>query len=160
MACGPLQLLSPSQLPPAVVSFDWVTVGNPGNLPDTLAMSKGPTADNTSGYGSVGYAYQIAITHVTNLQYVEFLNAVDPTETKDIPSWEIAMESTTQICRRARLGGGSGRSFTGGIDYSLLGSLGNKYAVKSGQGKLPGDLDQFGLVVRVRELVTQWPRLR
>ena len=42
------------------VTFDWVTVGNPGNDADTLVMTKGPAADLTTGYGSVGYEYRIA----------------------------------------------------------------------------------------------------
>jgi formylglycine-generating enzyme required for sulfatase activity len=57
--------------PSPAVSIDWVTVGNPGNSPDTAVMT-----DNTTGYGSVAYAYQISKYEVTNAQYAEFLNAV------------------------------------------------------------------------------------
>jgi formylglycine-generating enzyme len=55
------------------VSIDLVTVGNPGNAPDTRypAVSRG-----ISGFGSVGYAYQIGKFEVTAGQYCEFLNAV------------------------------------------------------------------------------------
>ena len=49
--------------------IDWVTVGDAGNA-----------ADNT-GYGSVGYEYQIGKYEVTNSQYCEFLNAVAVTDT-------------------------------------------------------------------------------
>jgi len=35
----------------ANVTFDWATVGNPGNTPDTEIMN-----DSTTGYGSVAYA--------------------------------------------------------------------------------------------------------
>jgi len=48
----------------ATVTFDWATVGNPGNA-----------ADPTTGFGAVANAYRIAKTEVTNGQYAEFLNA-------------------------------------------------------------------------------------
>ena len=49
---------------PAAVSIDWVTIANPGN-----------GADGT-GFGAVGYAYNIGTYEVTNAQYMEYLNAV------------------------------------------------------------------------------------
>ena len=48
------------------VTFDWATVGNPGN------------ADDTTGLGGIDYTYRISKYEVTNSQYTEFLNAVDP----------------------------------------------------------------------------------
>ena len=45
-----------------------VTVGNPGNAPDTRY--------NGISVGSVGYNYQIGKYEVTAGQYTEFLNAV------------------------------------------------------------------------------------
>ena len=45
-------------------SIEWIKIGNPGN-----------TADDT-GYGSVGYEYQISKHEVTNNQYIAFLNTV------------------------------------------------------------------------------------
>jgi formylglycine-generating enzyme required for sulfatase activity len=54
------------------VTMSWSRVGAPGNLPDTEVMA----ADRTTGYGSVGYRYDIATYLVTNEQYAEFLNAV------------------------------------------------------------------------------------
>ncbi len=53
----------------ATVIVDWVAIGDPGN-----------TADDT-GYGSVGYAYQVGKYEVTNGEYAEFLNAVAATDT-------------------------------------------------------------------------------
>ena len=53
--------------PAHAVTFDWATVGNPGNVADT------------TGFGSVANAYLIATHEVTNAQYTDFLNAVDPT---------------------------------------------------------------------------------
>jgi len=47
----------------SAVPIDWTPVGNPGNA-----------ADNT-GFGAVGYAYNIGTYEVTNEQYAEFLTA-------------------------------------------------------------------------------------
>ncbi len=58
----------------AEVTFEWATVGNPGNIADTEVMN-----DGTSGYGAVDYVYRISKHEVTHTQYAEFLNAVDPT---------------------------------------------------------------------------------
>lgn len=49
------------------VIFEFVTVNNPGN-----------PSDPTTGHGYVGYPYRIAKFEVTNDQYIEFLNHVDP----------------------------------------------------------------------------------
>src|SRR6476620_5274891 len=54
------------------VSIDWVSVGAPGNAPDTEVM----TDDRTTGYGAVPYTYDIAKYLVTNAQYAAFLNKV------------------------------------------------------------------------------------
>ena len=51
------------------VTIDMVTVGDAGNAADS------------TGYGAVGYAYQIGKYEVTIGQYVEFLNAVAKTDT-------------------------------------------------------------------------------
>lgn len=50
------------------VNIATVSVGNPGNAADTRYA--------TTGYGSVGYAYNIGKYEVTAGQYAEFLNAV------------------------------------------------------------------------------------
>ena len=42
------------------ITIDIVTVGNPGNAPDTEIMD-----DGTTGYGSVVYNYQIGKYEVT-----------------------------------------------------------------------------------------------
>ena len=56
------------------IMMDMVTVGDPGN------------ADDTTGYGSVGYEYQIGKYEVTIGQYTEFLNAVAATDTYSLYS--------------------------------------------------------------------------
>ncbi len=54
----------------SAVTIEWVTVGDPGNAPDTEVMS-----DGTTGYGSVPGVYRISKYETTNAQYAEFLNA-------------------------------------------------------------------------------------
>lgn len=50
----------------SAVTFEWVTVGDPGNACDQQSFDC---------YGAVDYTYRIATREVTNAQYVEFLNA-------------------------------------------------------------------------------------
>jgi len=60
----------------SAVNIETVPVGSPGNAPDTEVMN-----DGTSGYGTVGYTYNIGKYEVTAGQYCEFLNAVAKTDT-------------------------------------------------------------------------------
>src|SRR6476646_9888043 len=59
-------------MPAGQTSLQFVTVGDPGNAPDTVVE----TNFGTSGYGSVNYLYQIGKYDVTAGQYTQFLNAV------------------------------------------------------------------------------------
>ncbi|MEQ1853608.1 MAG: SUMF1/EgtB/PvdO family nonheme iron enzyme, partial [Chthoniobacteraceae bacterium] len=61
---APLAYVNPSAL-------EFVTVGNPGNLPD-------------AGYGAVAASFQIGKYEVTNDQYAEFLTAVAVTDPKGL----------------------------------------------------------------------------
>ena len=58
----------------AEVTFDWVTVGDPGNAADT------------TGYGAVADVYRISAHETTNAQYAEFLNAKAASDTLDLYS--------------------------------------------------------------------------
>jgi len=58
------------------INMDFVTVGNPGNAGNTIVMF-----DGTTGYGAVGYTYQMGKYEVTASQYSQFLNAVAKTDT-------------------------------------------------------------------------------
>jgi formylglycine-generating enzyme required for sulfatase activity len=58
------------------LTIDMVTVGNPGNAPDTEVMTCCGLSTGTTGYGSVSYRYRIGKFEVTAGQYTEFLNAV------------------------------------------------------------------------------------
>jgi sulfatase modifying factor 1 len=111
---------------PAQVTFDWVTVANPGNPADTLVMNKGAAPDFTTGYGAVDYVYQISKHNVTNAQYAQFLNAVDATGSNALRIYDTRMSSDTL-----------GVAYTGGIDRDLTAESGAKYAAKPGQDNYP-----------------------
>ena len=84
----------------SAVSIDWVAVGDPGN------------ADDTNGYGSVDYAYQMSVYEITNAQYVEFLNAVAATDTYGL--YNTGMETS---------GGISFSGSSGSYTYSAITDL-------------------------------------
>jgi hypothetical protein len=50
-------------------TIDTVPVGNPGNAGEIQPPGT---------FGAVGYNYRIGTTEITNAQYAEFLNGVDP----------------------------------------------------------------------------------
>ena len=56
-------------LPSGQTSLQFVTVGDPGNAPDT------------TGFGAVPYTYQMGTYDITVAQYTQFLNAVAQTDT-------------------------------------------------------------------------------
>jgi formylglycine-generating enzyme len=95
-------------------NIDLVTVANPGNAPDTAVMD----LDGSTGYGSVGYIYQIGKYDVTNAQYAEFLNA-KATNGDPLSLWNSQMSSEG----------------SGGINRSGSGPY--TYTVKPGQGNRP-----------------------
>jgi autotransporter-associated beta strand protein len=113
----------------AQVTFDWASVGNPGNAPDTLVMTKGAVPDSTTGYGSVGYTYQISKYDVTNAQYVQFLNAVDPAGSNTLRVYNTKMSDASA--------NPAGLAYTGGIDRNLAAGSGAKYSTKAGQENAP-----------------------
>ena len=70
------------------VSFDWITIGDPGNVPDTEVMVCCNDSMGNSGYGSVGYRYRISKYEVTNSQYADFLNQKAASDPVGQPVWE------------------------------------------------------------------------
>jgi len=67
MTFGALLATALGPAPTAVgATIQFVNVGNPGNAADT------------TGYGAVGYSYEISKYEITNAQYAEFLNLKDP----------------------------------------------------------------------------------
>jgi len=103
----------------AEVTLDWAIVGNKDNA-----------ADDT-GYGSVDHLYRISKHEVTNRQYAEFLNAVDPDGTNPYDLYNTDM--------------GSG---FGGIGYNPGNPSGSKYGVLSGRGEMPVNYVSFWDAIR------------
>ena len=105
---NPLALLVAFSLfasPAAAVNINWVTVGDAGNTADT------------SGFGTVTTTYRISETEVTNTQYAEFLNAVDPTGANALGFYNSNMtEDATN----------------GGIGFDVTNPVGTRYLPKLG----------------------------
>jgi sulfatase modifying factor 1 len=91
----------------AVVSIDYVTVGNAGNVADTA------DGDSSTGgvqrYGAVAYEYQIAKNETTIGQYAEFLNAVAKSDPYAL--YNPKMASTTFIAGITRSGSSGSYSY-------------------------------------------------
>lgn len=104
---GPLLAVLPGA--PALaasLAIDTVYVGNTGNLPDPL-----------TGNGAVNYGYYIGSTEVTNAQYANFLNAVDPAGSNPNAVYNSNMSSPLPVIK-------------GGIDFNTAAPAGSKYAPK------------------------------
>jgi formylglycine-generating enzyme required for sulfatase activity len=109
IALGVLVFLGGSLTAHAAVTMDWVLVGNPGNAPDTASNCY------SANCGQVNYNYYISKYDVTNAQYAEFLNAVDPSGTNALGLFYSGMSTDTS---------------NGGITNT--GSVGSVYQVKAG----------------------------
>jgi sulfatase modifying factor 1 len=96
----------------AVLTMDYVSVGHAGNAAD-------PATGNL--YGAVAYAYQIGKYEVTNAQYGEFLNAVDPGGANANGIYNAFMGSEVR----------------GGITFTSGSADGAKYTIKSNMGDKP-----------------------
>ena len=90
----------------ATVIIDYVTVGNLGNAADPL-----------TGYGAVGYSYQIGKYEVTNSQYAEFLNAKAATDSYGLYNTALSSNGITR----------SGSS--GGYTYAVTSGMENRPVV-------------------------------
>ena len=76
----------------AVVSIDYVSVGNSGNAADT------------TGYGAVAYEYKIAKNETTIGQYAEFLNAVARSDPYALYSTSMTLSNINGISRSGSSG--------------------------------------------------------
>jgi formylglycine-generating enzyme required for sulfatase activity len=104
----------------AVVTIDWVPIGNPGNAADTPS-----TNCFASSCGSVSYAYQISKYEVSNAEYAEFLNAKAASDPLELYNTSMNSDATN-----------------GGITQSgVSGSF--SYAVKSGFASKPVNYVSF-----------------
>ena len=104
-------LVAPADAGP--ITYETVTVGNPGNAGDTR-----PGA-NTLGKGSLDYSYQIGKHDVTIGQYTAFLNAADPNGTNPNRIYNASMGTDPNIA---------------GISYTAGASAGAKYSVINNGG--------------------------
>jgi formylglycine-generating enzyme required for sulfatase activity len=93
------------------VAIAWSPVGNPGNA-----------ADPATGFGALGYSYNIGTHDVTNSQYAKFLNAKDPTGANALGLY------TSKRGTAAR---------NGGINYNAGDANGSKFSVSSSRGNHP-----------------------
>lgn len=84
-----MALVSVASPASAVVTFDWIAIGDPGNAgdPQTACFQCGPT----TSFGSVAYSYSIAKFEVTNAQYAEFLNAVADSDPNGLYSTDMGL---------------------------------------------------------------------
>ncbi|MEZ4334413.1 MAG: SUMF1/EgtB/PvdO family nonheme iron enzyme [Myxococcota bacterium] len=105
-------LSSPAQPLHAEVVFDWVAIGEVGNACD-------PQPAQAICPGAVAYDYAIARFEVTNAQYAEFLNAVDPTGANLLALYDPFMGIDAA---------------GGGIDLVSGNPAGAKYVVKTSGG--------------------------
>jgi sulfatase modifying factor 1 len=122
-----LSALSFSALPEVVlaVAIDWVTVGDPGNAPDT--------AGNPNPAGAVDESFRIMKYEWTNSQYVDFLNAVDPEGKNPNSIWKSSMFSAG----------------LGGMIFWNAAPNGSKYAAKTNMGDKPATFTTWWDAARV-----------
>lgn len=76
--------------------MEWVTVGDPGNAPDTRY--------ETPGWGAVDYTYNITKYEITAAHYPEFLNAVAATDTYGLYNTDMLSYFGCQIARSGSSG--------------------------------------------------------
>jgi len=105
----------------APVTFDWATVGNPGNAGDVQPQGT---------FGVVANTYRISKTEVTNTQYTKFLNAVAATDPNDLYNPFMDLNTRGGIIRSGSLG-----SYTYAVKADSIGN---------GPGGADGDDYTFG----------------
>ena len=94
-------------------TIDMVTVGNPGNAGDVQSQRHVSARSR--------YNYRIGKYEVTNAQYVEFLNGVDPTGANTLALYNSSMSSDAR----------------GGINFNGGAANGSKYEIKPGRDNNP-----------------------
>jgi formylglycine-generating enzyme required for sulfatase activity len=98
-----------------VEGIELVPVGRASNAPDA------------TGYGAVDHEYRIGAFEVTNAQYVEFLNAVDPAGSNVLGLHSSPMESDIR----------------GGIVRDTGAPVGERYSAKTARGPQPVNYVSF-----------------
>ena len=115
-------LLGTLPFEPAIgaVTIETVPVGNPGNKGELCGESLGGIGADAT-VGAVAHEFRIGKYEVTNSQYVEFLNAVDPTGKNALGLYDELMSTNRN----------------GGIDLEADSVDGAKYVAKSDCGNKP-----------------------
>lgn len=108
------------------VMIDTVAVGHTGNVGELSGAGAGGTGPGRV-CGAVDYAFHIGVCEVTNAQYVEFLNAVDPQAVNTHGLYNTWMTNDA----------------AGGIMRTLGNPVGLRYAVKPGRGSKPVNYVSF-----------------
>jgi formylglycine-generating enzyme required for sulfatase activity len=103
------------------VTIAWTPIGDPGNTADTRDGDLGGTPNIVERLGAVPYVYQISTYHVTASQYVEFLNAKDPSGLDPLGLYNPSA------------------SLNGGITFNAANAEGSKYTVIAGRGNRPAN---------------------
>jgi formylglycine-generating enzyme len=85
-------------MPGGNTSLELVTVGNPGNDPDS------------SGHGAVGYSYKMGTFEVTTAQYCQFLNSVAKSDPYGL--YNTSMWANDLGCKIQRTGTAGNYSYT------------------------------------------------
>ena len=100
--------------------------------------------DGTAATVPWRYIYNIGTYDVTNSQYVEFLNAKDPTGANPLGLYNSNMSNAT----------------FGGINFNAGNANGSKYSVISGDGNHPVNYVTWYDAHSLRQLAEQWPGQR
>ncbi len=79
----------------ATVTFDWATIGDPGNAGDVQSQGT---------FGAVTNTYRISKTAVTNTQYAKFLNAVAAADPNGLYSTSMGSDTRGGITRSGSSG--------------------------------------------------------
>jgi formylglycine-generating enzyme required for sulfatase activity len=101
-----------STIPTLAITIPTVPVGNPGNAGE-------PQLDGR--FGAVAHEYQIGTYEVTNAQYVEFLNSIDPAGDNALELYNPSMSFDSRS----------------GIVLNASAADGAKYSVKDGRSNKP-----------------------
>lgn len=96
-----------SSLTLGMINIPVVSIGNVGNLADA------------TGYGGVGYRYNIGTNEVTNAEYTAFLNAVAATDTNGLYTLDMTTDPLGGITRSGSAGSYSYASKPGRANYPV-----------------------------------------
>lgn len=92
------------------ISLQFVTVGNPGNAPDTRYNGK--------SVGNVSYVYDVGKFETTAGQYCEFLNAVAKTDTYGLYNYHMDRDAELTGCNIKRTGSSGSYAYSVASDWA------------------------------------------